>query len=555
MTGRASKDRFDYVIIGSGSAGSVVAARLAEDPTVSVLLLEAGPADQHLFIQMPAAVGFPLTNDRFNWFYNSEPEPGLGGRPMYAPRGRVLGGTSSINGMNWVRGNPWDYDNWDAVGAKGWSYADVLPYFKKSETYDQGPSAYRGGSGPMKIETSGAENPLFQAFLQAGEESGLPRAFDHNGYQQEGVHVTQRNIHAGARWSAAQGYIHAQPPKPNLTILTGVRVTGIEISNRRAVRVRTASKAGDRCFEVERETLLCAGAINTPHLLLLSGIGHADDLKQAGISLTHHLPGVGRGLKDHIGVSVRYGVSTKKVSAARELSLFGKGKLGLEWLLFKKGFGATNYFETGAFLRTRDDEPAPNIQFEFNALLGNIAPGSLKAEHGFLYYTSIMRPKSEGRVWLESPDPFAAPKFRYNYFADPDDLDQLVEGVRAARRVIAQRAWDRYRGEELDPSASLQTDDDLRRWVRATGSTGHHPCRTCRMGTDEGAVVDPEGRVRGIDGLRVIDASIMPEIVTGNTNAAIIMLAEKLADAIRGQSLAPARQPYPAGRQPAQASR
>jgi choline dehydrogenase len=538
------KASFDYVIIGSGSAGSVIAARLAEDPKVSVLLLEAGPSDRHIYIRMPAALGFPLMNDRFNWFYNSEPEPHLGGRTVHEARGRVLGGSSSINGMNWVRANPWDYDNWADLGNHGWSYADVLPYFKRAETFDKGANEYRGGAGPMKIETCKAENPLYHAFVKAGTEYGLPHVADHNAFRQEGVHVTQRNVGGGVRWSTSQGYIHAQPPKSNLTVMTGAVVTAVETSNRRAVRIRVATKDGPRAFEVERETVLCAGALNSPQLLMLSGIGHADDLKAAGVPLVHHLPGVGRGLKDHVAAPVMYR-ATRDVSAARELTTFGKAKLGLQWLVYKGGLGATNFFEVGTFLRTRDSEIIPNVQFEFVPMLGEFQHGNVKLENGFQYFLSLMRPRSEGRVWIASADPRAAPKFVFNYLSDPDDMAQVVEAVKAIRETVAQKAWDDFRGAEVTPGPAVASDDDIRAWARAAAGTNYHPCCTCRMGAGEDAVVDAEGRVHGMDALRVVDASIMPEIVSGNLNAPVIMMAEKIADAIRGRPPLPKDpQPY-----------
>jgi choline dehydrogenase len=542
------KSSFDYLVIGSGSAGSVVAARLAEDPRVSVLLLEAGPSDKHIYIRMPAALGFPLMNDRFNWFYNSEPERHLDGRTIHEARGRVLGGSSSINGMNWVRANPWDYDNWAAMGCAGWSYADVLPYFKRAETFDKGANTYRGGSGPMRIETCKAENPLYHAFLKAGTEYGLKHVADHNAFQQEGVHITQRNVHGGIRWSTSQAYIHAQPPKSNLTVMTGAWVTGIETSNRRAVRVKVATKDGPAAFEVERETILCAGALNSPQILQLSGIGHADDLKTAGVPLVHHLPGVGRGLKDHVAAPVMYR-ATRDVSAARELTTFGKAKLGLQWLLYKGGLGATNFFEVGTFLRTRDSEIIPNVQFEFVPMLGEFQHGNVKLENGFQYFLSLMRPRSEGRVWIASPDPRAAPKFVFNYLAEPDDLEQIVEAVKAIRATVAQPAWDEFRGAEVTPGPQVSSDEEIQAWARSIAGTNYHPCCTCRMGTGDDAVVDAEGRVHGVDALRVVDASIMPEVVSGNLNAPVIMMAEKIADAIRGHTpLPPETAPYYTGK-------
>lgn len=535
---------FDYVVIGSGSAGSTIAARLAEQSNLTVALLEAGPSDQHIYIRMPAALGFPLMNERFNWYYTSEPDPNINGRTILEARGRVLGGSSSINGMNWVRGNPWDYDNWGKGAARGWSYADCLPYFRRAETFDKGANAYRGGSGPMKIETSKAQGPLYEAFLASGQQMGLKHVADHNAFQQEGVHITQRNIHNGIRCSSYEGYIRSQPRKANLSVFTNTRVTGIEMSNKRVVRVNCVRDGQAFSLDVERETILCGGAINSPQLLQLSGIGNADDLRSAGVGVAHHLPGVGYGLKDHVAGPIMYR-ATKNVSAAKELTTFGKAKIGLQWLLFKKGYGATNFFEVGTFMRTRDTETVPNVQFEFVPMLGEVQHGNVAIENGFQYYFSLMRPKSKGRVWISSADPMAAPKFTFNYLQERDDLEQCVEAVKAVRDTIRQKAWDDVRGEEVSPGPSIKTDEDIRSWLRQAASTNYHPCCSCRMGHDDMSVVDGQGKVHGIDALRIVDASIMPDIVSGNLNAPIIMMAEKIADDVLGRApLAPDPQPY-----------
>ena len=536
--------KYDYVVIGSGSAGSVIAARLAEDPAVKVLMLEAGPTDNHFYIRMPAALGFPLMSDRFNWFYDSEPEPHLNNRTIHESRGRVLGGSSSINGMNWVRANPWDYDNWARMGLGGWSYAEVLPYFKKAETFDRGADKYRGADGPMRVETCKAENPLYRAFLNAGKQMGLEHVDDHNGYMQEGVHITQRNVGDGVRFNTHHAYIRTQPPKPNLHVQTGVRVQRIETSNNRAVRVSVKAPTGDFNYEVERETILCAGAINSPQILQLSGIGDADHLRSIDVPLTHHLPAVGRGLKDHVAAPVMHR-ATKNVSAAKELTLFGKAKLGAQWLLFKKGLGATNFFEVGTFMRVRDSELIPDVQFEFVPMLGEFQHGNVKLENGFQYFFSLMRPKSEGRVYIGSADPMANPKFVFNYFEEREDMDLAVKATKAIRETVGQRAWDEFRGAEVTPGDSVQSDAEIEAWLRDVAGTNYHPCCSCRMGTNENSVVDNMCRVHGMEGLRVVDASIMPEIVTGNLNAPVIMMAERIADDIRGRSpLPPERTDY-----------
>lgn len=535
---------YDYVVMGSGSAGSVVAARLAENPSVSVLMIEAGPSDKHIYIRMPAALGLPLTSDRFNWQFTSEPEPYLGNRTIAEARGRVLGGSSSINGMNWVRANPWDYDHWSKLGNAGWSYAQCLPYFRKAETFHKGSNQYRGGDGPMRIETCAAKNPLYHAYLNAGVQAGSELIDDHNAYRQEGVHITQRNVGEGLRWSTSQGYIHAAGPKPNFSILTGRRVTRVEFSNKRAVRVHVTGPQGAQSYEVGRETILCGGALNSPQMLMLSGLGDADHLKSVGVPLVQHMPGVGRGLKDHVAAPVMYR-ATKDVSAAKELSTLGKAKIGLQWLLFKKGLGATNFFEVGSFIRTRESEIIPNIQFEFVPMLGELQHGSVQLENGFQYFLSLMRPKSEGCVTLSSADPMAAPRFVFNYLQHDDDIEQCMQAVKAVRDVVRQKAWDEFRGEETTPGPSIKTDDDIKRWLRGVAGTNYHPCCSCRMGQDDMSVVNAEGKVHGMEALRVIDASIMPEIVSGNLNAPVIMMAEKLADAIAlKKPLAPQDAPY-----------
>lgn len=532
------RKKYDYVVIGSGSAGSVMASRLAEDGKNSVLLLEAGPSDQHIHIRMPAALGLPLGSDRFNWRFESEPEPGLNGRTILEARGKVLGGSSSINGMNWVRGNPWDYDNWAAMGLEGWSYAEILPYFRRAESFDKGANDYRGDKGPMLVETCKAEGPLYDAFIQSAKQAGMRHVEDHNAYRQEGVHITQRNVGKGIRWSSSQGYIHARGDRPNLDVVVGGRLLKINFSNRRATRADILVNGERQSVEIDGEIILCAGALNSPQLLQLSGIGPADMLRSVGIDVLADMPGVGAGLKDHVAAPVQYR-ATQNVSAARHLNNFGKLKLGLQWLLAKKGLGATNFFEVGVFMRTRPEIAVPNIQFEFVPMLGEMQHGSVKLENGFQYFFSLMRQKSEGRVWLRDANPLSAPRFVFNYFAHEEDRRDAIDAVRAIRHVVSQPAWGPYRGEEVTPGKLFQTDEQIMEFLRKEAGTNYHPCCSARMGNDDNSVVDAQARVHGFDNLRVVDASIMPEIVSGNLNAPVIMMAEKLSDIVLGKQPLP----------------
>jgi len=545
--GRDTHPAYDAIIIGSGSAGSVMAGRLAEDASRRVLLLEAGPPDRHFHIRMPAALAFPLQSDRFNWRLMSEPEPELGGRALEQPRGRVLGGSSSINGMNWVRGNPWDYEHWSELGNPGWGYAEVLPYFKKSERYDRGSNRYRGGEGPMLIETCAAKGTFYDAFLQAGQQAGWPKVEDANAFQQEGVHITQRNVGKGIRWNTSQGYLHARGMRDNLSVVTGAVVERIGFSGKQAVRVFGRCQGQAFSVEVQGEVIVCAGALHSPALLQHSGIGNAQHLRNLGIAVVADLPGVGEGLKDHLAAPVTC-TAPPEDSIAREFGLIGRAKLALAWFLAKRGPGTGNFFEVGAFVRSRDGLPAPDLQFEFIPFLGEFQNGKTTLGAGFQYFFSLLRPTSRGRVWIDSKDPSLPPRFVFNYLSTPQDRETAIKAVRIIREMLAQPAWRAHVIDEVVPGAAAQSDAGIMAVLRERAGTNFHPCCSCRMGNDDMAVVDAQARVHGIDNLRVVDASIMPEIVSGNLNAPVIMLAEKIADLVRGRpALPPEAEPYQTG--------
>ena len=529
-----TSDSFDYVIVGAGSAGCVLANRLSEDPDTRVLLIEAGPRDRSIIIHMPAAFSYPLANDRFNWFYRSEPEPHLDNRRMYCPRGRVLGGSSSINGMVCIRGNAMDYEGWQQLGADGWSYAEVLPYFRKSETRVRGGDEYRGDSGPLFVTTGACRNPLFGAFLEAARQAGHARTEDVNGYRQEGVGPKDQTTCNGLRWSAARAYIYPVRSRPNLRILLKARVNRILFEGARAAGVEYRHRGGLGRAVAGREVILCGGAINSPQLLMLSGVGKAADLERAGVRVMHDLPGVGANLQDHLEVYVQH-ASLKPVSIYPVLRWPTRIKVGLEWLLFKRGWGATNHFEAGGFLRSSDSVEFPDIQLHFLPIAVNYDGRSPASGHGYQLHAGPMRPTSTGRVSLRTADPGDAPAIRFNYMATEGDRREMRDAIRLSREIFAQPAFAPFRGDELTPGAAAQSDAQLDAYVRRHAESAYHPSCTCKMGRDEMAVVDPETRVHGLDNLRVVDASIMPKIVTGNLNMPTIMIAEKAADMIRGR--------------------
>ena len=537
-------ETFDYIIVGAGSAGAVLANRLSEEPDVSVLLLEAGPMDYSLYIHMPAAFIEPLKGRMFNWAYRSEPEPHMDGRRMYQPRGKVLGGSSSINGMAYIRGHARDYDRWARTnGMESWDYARCLPYFRKAETHEEGADDYHGGEGPLHVTRGKGENPLFQAFIAAAQQAGYPYTEDMNGYRNEGFGPMDRTTRKGVRWSTANAYLRPAAKRPNLTIRTRTLTSRILFEGTQAVGVETARKRGAATtIRAAREVLLCGGVFNSPQLLQLSGIGPGDLLKHIGVPVVQDLPGVGENMQDHLEVYVQY-ACRKPVSLYSQTQPLNKILVGLEWLLWRTGAGASNHFEAGGFIRSETGVEHPNLQYHFLPVAANYDGSDAANFHGFQAHVGPMRPEARGTVKARSADPREAPEIRFNYNESERDRREFRDGVKLTREIMAQPAFDPLRDGEVMPGAGVQSDAEIDAFVRQFAESAYHPSCTCPMGYDEMAVVDAEGRVHGVEGLRVVDASIMPSIVSGNLNAPTIMLAEKLADAIRGRDALPPENP------------
>ncbi|MGD9703437.1 MAG: choline dehydrogenase [Acidimicrobiia bacterium] len=527
---------YDYVIVGGGSAGSALANRLSADPSTRVLVLEAGRPDYRwdVFIHMPAALMFPIGSRFYDWKYESEPEPFMNGRRIYHARGKVLGGSSSINGMIFQRGNPLDFERWAAdPGMGSWSYANCLPYFKRMENCLAGPDEFRGGDGPLELERGAATNPLFEAFFEAVQQAGHPLTSDVNGFRQEGFARFDRNIRRGRRLSASQAYLRPIRGRENLEIVTRALVTRILFDGTRATGVEYERRSGGTRRAAAREVILCGGAINSPQLLQASGIGNADELRAVGVTPVHHLPGVGEHLQDHLEVYVQH-ACTQPVSLNPSLKWRYRPWIGLQWL-FRRGPGTSNHFEAGGFIRSNEEVAYPNLMFHFLPIAVRYDGSAPAGGHGYQVHIGPMYSDSRGSVKITSPDVRVKPALRFNYLSTAQDRREWVEAIRATRTILSQPAFTPFEGGELSPGPQVETDDEILAWVAADGETALHPSCTCRMGVDEMSVVDPETmRVHGVDGLRVVDASVMPYVTNGNIYAPVMMLAEKAADLILG---------------------
>jgi choline dehydrogenase len=545
--GRLESDtHYDGVIVGGGSAGCVLANRRSEDRATRVAVLEAGRPDylSDVYIHMPAALSFPIGNRLYDWKYESEPEPHMHGRRIYHARGKVLGGSSSINGMIFQRGNPMDYERWGAdPGMDRWDYAHCLPYFKKMETCLAGADEWRGGRGPLLLERGPADNPLCGAFFDAVQEAGYELTEDVNGYRQEGFAAFDRTIYRGRRLSAARAYLHPVMSRPNLDVRCNVFVNQVLFAGHRAVGVEVVEHGQTRIIHAG-EVILCGGAINTPQLLQLSGVGRADELRPLGINIAHDLPAVGENMQDHLEVYVQY-ASKQPVSVAPAMKMKNRPRVGLEWLLFRRGPGATNHFESGGFVRSNDDVAYPNLMFHFLPIAIRY-DGTAPQGHGYQVHVGPMYSDTRGSVKVVSADPHVHPALRFNYLSTEQDRREWVEAVRCARRILTQPAFEPFNDGELSPGAGVESDEQILDWVARDAETALHPSCTCRMGTGSDSVLEPATlAVHGLEHLRVVDAAAMPYVTNGNIYAPVVMLAEKAADLIRGDTpLVPAEVPF-----------
>jgi len=537
------KPVFDYIIVGGGSAGSVLANRLSADPKNSVLVLEAGRPDYiwDVFIHMPAALAFPIGNKHYDWGYESEPEPFMNNRKIYHARGKVLGGSGSINGMIWQRGNPLDFERWSQdPGMESWDYAHCLPYFKKIENCIADPTnPFRGDSGPLELERGPIKSPLFAAFFKATVQAGYPTTDDVNGFKQEGFAAFDRNVRRGRRLSSARAYLHPVMKRKNLTVKTRAMVSRVIFEGKQAVGVEVIIK-GKKEIITGKEIILCGGAINTPQILQLSGIGNAGELATLGIDVVHDLPGVGENLQDHLEVYVQYACK-QPVSMQPMLKLWRRPFIGAQWLFFRSGPGSTNHFEAGGFARSNNDVKYPNLMFHFLPLAIRYDGTAPSGGHGYQVHIGPMYSDARGSVKIKNTDPMVKPALCFNYLSTDQDKREWVEAIKVARNILTQHAMDEFNAGETSPGPTVSTDTEILDWVRKDGETALHPSCTAKMGTDEMSVVDPETmKVHGVEGLRVCDASVFPYVTNGNIYAPVMMVAEKAADLMLGNQPLPA---------------
>lgn len=532
-----STKRYDYIIVGAGSAGCVLANRLTEDPNVNVLVIEFGGSDKSVIIQMPSAFSIPMNTKKFNWHYETEPEPYLDGRRLHCPRGKVLGGSSSINGLVYIRGHAYDFDEWESLGAKNWGYRNCLPYFRKAESFKFGGDDYRGSEGPLSTNNgNNMQNPLYGAWVEAGTQAGYIKTEDTNGYMQEGFGAMHMTVKNGVRWSTANAYLRPAMERPNLSVITHAMSRKLVLEGKRVVGVEYEQNGVVHIVHCAREVIVSSGPIGSPHLLQRSGIGPANVLRNAGIEVKHDLPGVGENLQDHAEIYIQFECK-EPVSLNSKMGLFSKALIGLRWLLFKDGLGASNHFEAGGFIRSAKGLRWPDIQFHFLPAAMRYDGDKPFKGHGFMVLTGPNKPKSRGYVRVRSADPYQHPEIRFNYLEREEDREGFRRCVRLTREVIGQQAMDNFRGVELAPGPNVKTDAEIDAFVRANMESTMHPCGSCKMGEDSLAVVDSELRVHGLQGVRVVDSSVFPTEPNGNLNAPTIMLAERAADLIRGREM------------------